>query len=80
MQMRRSNLKNPEAVLKMANHLQLSSKSWASKSEILRPRRLYHQPELFISIAKSYLVLRGRLLDVKKPKKMYHNYSQVSGT
>ena len=33
--------------------------------------KLYHQPELCISIAKSYLVLPGRLLDIKRLKNIY---------
>jgi hypothetical protein len=65
-QMRQSYLGSPQA----ANHLQLNSKGWASKSGILPLRRLYRQQELFISIARSYLVLQGGLSHVKRRKKM----------
>jgi hypothetical protein len=58
-------------MLETCNHLQLSSKSWALESEISLSRRLYHQSELSISIAKSYLVLQDQLLHVKRQKKIY---------
>jgi len=65
-------------VLETGNHLQLNSKGWTLKSEILPLIRLYRQRKLSISIAKSYLALRGQLLCVKRLKKMYRNYSEAT--
>jgi len=63
--------------LEINNHLQLSSRSWALKSEISPMRRLCRRSVLFISIAKSCLVLQGKLLHVKRPKKMHRNHSKT---
>jgi hypothetical protein len=75
--MQQSSLRSPKAVLEINNHRRLSSRSWALKSEILPTRRLYRQPVLSISIAKSFLVLQGKSLHVKRLKKMHRNHSKA---